>query len=433
MMSLQSSFTKISPYVPMGLVFSSGLGFSLQSLILKNLVMNGYPHIGITCVFVRGMVQFIVCSLLVIFDVNRPKNLFGDTRFVQWMVFLRGVIGYGGIAFSFLSVELLPIGDASVLSMLSPLFASIIAFLLLGEPWKLPEFIGTVMSLVGATFVAHPTIIFGGQPANLLGVFFALMSSLTAGCAYICVRILGTTAKLPFANICVGQSIAQMVLSIPTGYLMKTPVDLNVGINNFLLLVLGGLIGCLSQIAMTIGMQKEKSALATAMRMSDVIFGFLWQVLFTTDIPSISSIFGATLVTGSICLIVICKPISKPNPLEVQRGIENGVEMIEKSEHNFLSSRESDVLTDEETISVSSDVSVPNSSGSSSLKMLANWNQSIRAKFRSIYFSSSAASGSKDPSLNQNQAETIVLSPIYTSIRDTDFDLEHENRQKIAN
>jgi hypothetical protein len=37
------------------------------------------------------------------------------------------------------------------------------------------------------------------------------------------------------------------------------------------------------QAAMTAGMQREKSATAVAMRMSDMLFGFIWQALITTD------------------------------------------------------------------------------------------------------------------------------------------------------
>jgi hypothetical protein len=67
-------------------------------------------------------------------------------------------------------------------------------------------------------------------------------------------------------------------------------------------------IGGPSQILMTIGMQREKSATATAMRMSDVLFGFIWQALFTSDTVSALSLLGAGLVSLSIVLVVLFKP-----------------------------------------------------------------------------------------------------------------------------
>lgn len=58
---------------------------------------------------------------------------------------------------------------------------------------------------------------------------------------------------------------------------------------------------------MTIGMQREKSAAATAMRMSDVACGYIWQVAFTADKLSLLSLGGAVLVTVSILIIVVYK------------------------------------------------------------------------------------------------------------------------------
>ena len=44
------------------------------------------------------------------------------------------------------------------------------------------------------------------------------------------------------------------------------------------------------------------------MRMSDVVFGFIWQVLFTHDnVVSFYSIFGALLVISSIFVLILSK------------------------------------------------------------------------------------------------------------------------------
>ena len=58
-------------------------------------------------------------------------------------------------------------------------------------------------------------------------------------------------------------------------------VDLGMGMWGFIFLTT--VLGMCSQFCMTIGMQHEKSARATLMRMSDVIGAFTWQILFTHD------------------------------------------------------------------------------------------------------------------------------------------------------
>ena len=70
-------------------------------------------------------------------------------------------------------------------------------------------------------------------------------------------------------------------------------------------------IGALSQILMTVGMQREKSAAAGAMRMSDLLFGFIWQQLLTKDKVTALSIIGAFLIVTGVLIIVFTKEKSQ--------------------------------------------------------------------------------------------------------------------------
>jgi len=67
------------------------------------------------------------------------------------------------------------------------------------------------------------------------------------------------------------------------------------------------------------------------MRMSDVVFGFIWQVLFTHDnVVSFYSIFGALLVISSIFVLILNKESpaaaakSKGKDLELREGRGGG-------------------------------------------------------------------------------------------------------------
>ena len=59
-------------------------------------------------------------------------------------------------------------------------------------------------------------------------------------------------------------------------------------------------------------MQREKSASASAMRTSDVVFGFIWQAFFTSDDVQLLSVLGAGMVMAGVCIIVIFKSQSVP-------------------------------------------------------------------------------------------------------------------------
>ena len=77
-------------------------------------------------------------------------------------------------------------------------------------------------------------------------------------------------------------------------------------------------------------MQREKSAAATAMRMSDVVFGFVWQSLFTQDPVSILSVTGAVLVASSILIVIVFKQKSPPEK-SCERDVELEPRADEKS------------------------------------------------------------------------------------------------------
>ena len=136
----------LEPRIPLFLVFVSGLGFSIQVLTVKKLSEHGI-HQTFEFVFVRGIIQLIISSVFISYEraaaeraAVKGPDLFGDTSFVKFMMFVRSFVGFGGIAFSFLAVDLLPIGDSQVLVMLSPLWASALGYFVLGEKWRLPEF-----------------------------------------------------------------------------------------------------------------------------------------------------------------------------------------------------------------------------------------------------------------------------------------------------
>ena len=216
--------------------------------------------------------------------------------------------------FGFLSTEYISIGDSTVLVMLSPTFSSILGYFMLGEPWRIPEFVGTILSLIGAVFIARPESIFGNtlqehmDKSNFyFGVFIALFCAVISAFVFISIRILGTTAKMPWPYVTFSQALGQILLAPLTLPLFRVSIYQPITPWILLLLVTAGFVGAFSQIAMTVGMQREKSAAASAMRMSDVIFGFLWQVLFTKDSVDMLSISGALLISSSILVVVIFK------------------------------------------------------------------------------------------------------------------------------
>ena len=162
------SVTPASSFFPLFLVFLSGIGFSIQTLFIKLLSTDDGFSGSFQIIFLRGLTQAVLSLAFIYRDRQQCEQngeqkqpLFGVTNTVRSLLTLRSLFGYGGIAFAFLSVEKLPIGDATVLVMLSPLFASLCSWLVLSEPFRLGEMVAAAIALAGVVLVARPPFICG--------------------------------------------------------------------------------------------------------------------------------------------------------------------------------------------------------------------------------------------------------------------------------
>lgn len=248
-------------YIRLPLQFCS-LVFYLQDI----LSISGFGA-SFQLIVIRGLIQASVSYAIVLHNKKEGEesSLFGDTRYVQFILTLRALLGWGGIAFGFLAIEHLPIADASVLLMQSPVLAAILGYLILGEPWRLPELCSTIVSMTGVILIARPHFIFdhlgsaghdveqSGGKYDSFGPIFGLLAAFSAGSAFVMVRLLGTSAKLPWANVGFATALAQFLLSLPLLFFSGQRMNFNLGIYKWSLLLLGGCVGTVSQLAMTIG------------------------------------------------------------------------------------------------------------------------------------------------------------------------------------
>ena len=69
---------------------------------------------------------------------------------------LRAVVGYGGVAFGFLAVSLLPLADSQIVSQTAPIFSAAFARIFLGEEWHLSEFFSALTGIIGVIFISKP-------------------------------------------------------------------------------------------------------------------------------------------------------------------------------------------------------------------------------------------------------------------------------------
>ena len=141
--------------------------------------------------FFRNLVAFVFALSIMlkqhIWITDRKANL---PRLV-----LRSLFGTIGILCNFYAVDHLVLADASMLNKMSPFFAIIFSFLILGEKVKLPQGLCVTGAFIGSLFIIKPTLV----NMELLPSLIGLTGGLCSGVAYTLVRSLGERGeKGPF-------------------------------------------------------------------------------------------------------------------------------------------------------------------------------------------------------------------------------------------
>jgi drug/metabolite transporter (DMT)-like permease len=215
------------------------------------------------------------------------------------LLIVRGTLGSIALTCFFYSILHLPLGEATLIQNMNPVFATVLAAVILKEHLRAPEVICLVTSLVGVVFIAQPTALFGAvaTPTSLTDVGIALMGALASGTAYTLVRKMRTTEH-PLV----------VVFYLP---LLSVPISLPFALadwrwpnaTEWLLLVGVGITTQLAQVSMTRGLQLERTARATTVGYLQVAFAVTWGAIVLGEIPDFWTLAGATTIIGSTLVL----------------------------------------------------------------------------------------------------------------------------------
>lgn len=141
--------------------------------------------------FFRNLVAFFFAIAV----MKRQHIWITDPKANLFRLILRSTFGTIGILCNFYAVDHLVLADASMLSKMSPFFAIIFSFLILGEKVKLTQGLCVAGAFIGSLFIIKPTFVNMDLVPSLIG----LLGGLCSGAAYTLVRSLGERGeKGPF-------------------------------------------------------------------------------------------------------------------------------------------------------------------------------------------------------------------------------------------
>merc|ERR1719284_382301 len=202
----------------------------------------------------------------------------------------------------FKSFVLLPIGDAVAIAATAVIWTCIMGFIFLREKLHWVDFAMIPVAIAGVILIARPPFIFGGHDYDentLVGLIMAFVCSFAIGGIYICLRKIGNSSHYTitslYYSVC-GCSILGIVILFTTGFNFvcqsQLPYLLWLGTN-----------GLVAMVFLQLALQREKAGRVGILRTSNVIFAYLFQILFTNDQANWVSLLGAGLVlTASVVM-----------------------------------------------------------------------------------------------------------------------------------
>ncbi|KAG1748144.1 drug/metabolite transporter superfamily [Suillus lakei] len=250
--------------------------------------------------------------------ITRIPDPIAGPKAARTLLVVRGISGFFGMCGVYWSLQYLTVADATVLLFLTPLMTAVAGSIFLKESYSINQAVAGICSLLGVILISRPPFLFGpnpvipngrhlpeGTPAERLGAVGACMISvLGLTGAYISMRAIGTRANpmhvmLYFSLLCtIIASLGMIVFDIPVVF----PTFWT-----WLLLLMIGSFGFVTQTLLTLGLQRETASRGVTGIYAQVIFAVVLERLFFGITPSVLSTLGAAIIMSSALYVVLRK------------------------------------------------------------------------------------------------------------------------------
>lgn len=258
-------------------MIAASFGFALLGTVVK-VVARAVPPAEIVVWRSAFTAVFLFLAARGSLQALRPVNTL--------MHLVRGTLGVGSMVLYFTALERLRLGDAVLLTYLSPLLVALLSPYTVGERPTPKIWTALLIGIVGVALVASPA----GED-DPIGVLCGIGAACFAASAYLSIKVLTRTDN-PTAIVFWFAAIATLLSSV-------SMLDGHAKVDNRLLgmLALVGLLGGLSQWALTRAYALARASDVSVYAYTTPVFAYLFGVLFLGDIPRPSSLIGALCVT----------------------------------------------------------------------------------------------------------------------------------------
>ncbi|XP_022355688.1 solute carrier family 35 member G1 isoform X3 [Enhydra lutris kenyoni] len=289
---------KKAPCPGLGLFYTllSAFLFSVASLFVKKVQdVHAVEISAFRCVF--QMLVIIPCLIY-------RKTGFIGPKGQRIFLLLRGVLGSTAMILLYYAFQATSLADATVITFSSPVFTSIFACIFLKEKYSPWDALFTVFTITGVILIVRPPFLFGASAAgvgesyslHLKGTIAAVAHAVFGALTLVILRKMGKSVDY-FLSIWY-YVILGLLESIIILFIIGEWSLPYCGLDR-LFLILIGLFGLGGQVFLTKAIQIEKAGPVAIMKTMDVVFAFIFQIIFFNDVPTWWTVGGALCVIAS--------------------------------------------------------------------------------------------------------------------------------------
>lgn len=247
--------------------------------------------------FYRSLVMLLV--LLLVLKLQNP----GKLRLLFLQAGKEGVIGGAFLAIAFVtflfSITHTTVANTLFLMSSSPIIAALMGFALLQERPSRTQWIAMVGAVIGIGIMIQDGIANGNIFGNLLGLLTAV------GFAGFSTSLRWGKSKNMLPAVCYAGIFSIGVCSI---MIVATKQNFIIPVSDITIALLYGSVGmAMGMLFYIAGSKFIEAAELTLLSLSEVILGPIWVMLFFSEVPSLLTIIGGSVLIASIIFQSLAK------------------------------------------------------------------------------------------------------------------------------
>lgn len=278
--------------------------FGRSSGATQGMVLMLFSTVCFVCM--QSIIRF-VGETLPPFEVAFFRNLFGMVAltpiFIQQgftpfktkklhLHAARGCIQAVGMLAFFTGVTMIPLAQTTALSFSAPLFATLLAIMVLGERVRIRRMTALALGFVGMLLVVRP----GFAEINT-GTLLIIISSLTWGTAIAIIKSMSKTESSATLTVYMGMFLTP-ITGVFAFFVWETPTWEQLG---WLMLV--GILGTVGHLAFAQSFRKADSTAVLPLDFTRLIWASIAGFVIWSEVPDAWAWIGGSVIFGSATYI----------------------------------------------------------------------------------------------------------------------------------